>query len=252
MLETRQQAREAPATAVSGFVGAGIGAAPDFEGSEDYEVRPLVTGSLKWRGYTIELVGLGARVDLLKSRAFSLGPRVSYRFGRDDDVENATVASLREVDDAIEAGFFAAYALQPGWLRGDRFEIEGDFSADVSGAHEGLTAGLTGKYGWQAGERVRLTTDAGLTYADGNYMESYFGVDAGNAARSGLPQFQADAGIKDAGVGLTALVDLEGDWGLLARLSYTRLLADAADSPIVDDEGDANQFFGGVGVSYRW
>lgn len=32
--------------------------------------------------------------------------------------------------------------------------------------------------------------------------------------------------------------------GLVAR--YARLLGDAADSPIVDEEGDPNQFFGGL------
>ena len=35
-------------------------------------------------------------------------------------------------------------------------------------------------------------------------------------------------------------------------LRYTRLVGDAEDSPVVDDEGDENQFFGGVLVKYSF
>jgi outer membrane protein len=41
-------------------------------------------------------------------------------------------------------------------------------------------------------------------------------------------------------------------WSVTALASYTRLLDDAADSPIVDDAGDANQFFGGALINYRF
>jgi outer membrane scaffolding protein for murein synthesis (MipA/OmpV family) len=34
--------------------------------------------------------------------------------------------------------------------------------------------------------------------------------------------------------------------------TYARLLGDAEDSPIVDDVGDANQFFGGALINYRF
>ena len=38
----------------------------------------------------------------------------------------------------------------------------------------------------------------------------------------------------------------------MGLVSYKRLLGDAKDSPVVDDEGDANQFSGGGLVFYRF
>ncbi|MEM9442430.1 MAG: MipA/OmpV family protein [Pseudomonadota bacterium] len=41
-------------------------------------------------------------------------------------------------------------------------------------------------------------------------------------------------------------------WGLTGILSYKRLIDDAADSPIVDDVGNANQIFGGAALTYSF
>jgi outer membrane scaffolding protein for murein synthesis (MipA/OmpV family) len=35
-------------------------------------------------------------------------------------------------------------------------------------------------------------------------------------------------------------------------VAYKRLLGDAADSPVVDDEGDPNQFVGAMLLIYRF
>jgi outer membrane scaffolding protein for murein synthesis (MipA/OmpV family) len=34
-------------------------------------------------------------------------------------------------------------------------------------------------------------------------------------------------------------------WGFMGLLGYKRLIGDAEDSPVVEDEGEANQFSGG-------
>jgi outer membrane scaffolding protein for murein synthesis (MipA/OmpV family) len=38
----------------------------------------------------------------------------------------------------------------------------------------------------------------------------------------------------------------------MGLFSYKTLLNDAKDSPVVDDEGDNNQFTLGVMATYRW
>ena len=40
--------------------------------------------------------------------------------------------------------------------------------------------------------------------------------------------------------------------GTEATAVYTRLVGDAEDSPVTDDAGDPNQFFGGILVVYKW
>ena len=75
---------------------------------------------------------------------------------------------------------------------------------------------------------------------------------AGDAARSGLQTFDADAGFKDVGLNLAALYKPWEHWGFVGLASYRRLLGDAEDSLVVDDEGDKNQFTGGILVFYKF
>jgi outer membrane protein len=41
-------------------------------------------------------------------------------------------------------------------------------------------------------------------------------------------------------------------WSLTGIAAYSRLFSQAADSPIVDDEGNENQFLGGLLVNYSF
>ena len=45
---------------------------------------------------------------------------------------------------------------------------------------------------------------------------------------------------------------LSDNWAITGQVGYARLLGDAADSPIVDDEGSANAFSAGIFVGYRF
>jgi outer membrane scaffolding protein for murein synthesis (MipA/OmpV family) len=101
-------------------------------------------------------------------------------------------------------------------------------------------------------ENWLLNAFVSSTWADEDYMSSYFGIDAADAARSGLDEFSADEGFKDVSVGGGI------SYRLFERVSvsvvglYTRLIDDAADSPVVDDVGNENQFFGGALVNYTF
>ena len=57
-------------------------------------------------------------------------------------------------------------------------------------------------------------------------------------------------GFKDVGVSLAARYGGREGWGLTGIAAYKRLLQDAEDSPVVDDEGDANQLFASLLVTY--
>jgi outer membrane scaffolding protein for murein synthesis (MipA/OmpV family) len=90
--------------------------------------------------------------------------------------------------------------------------------------------------------------ELGTTLVDDDYMESFFSVDAQQSADSGLKRYNADAGIKDVNLSVSAGYPLTDRWRIAGMIEYKRLLGDAADSPIVDDE---NQFTAGIGLTYR-
>ncbi|MEN1729710.1 MAG: MipA/OmpV family protein, partial [Pseudomonadota bacterium] len=61
-----------------------------------------------------------------------------------------------------------------------------------------------------------------------------------------------EGGFNSVEVTLFGNYALNDRWGLFGVVSYQRLLSDAADSPIVDDEGSANQFLAGIGIGYNF
>ena len=180
----------------------------------------------------------------MADRCFSAGPAIIYRPER-DDVDNDAVDDLDDVDDAIELGGFIGMNYQ-GWL------ARATLTQDVNDGHDGLVFNLLGGYRLPLAPAWSLTTTISTTYADEDYMDSYFTIDGGDAADSGLDEFDADSGFKDVGVGLRLAWGQDTGLGVTGIASFTRLLGDAEDSPVVDDEGDENQFFGGLALTYAF
>ena len=83
-------------------------------------------------------------------------------------------------------------------------------------------------------------------------MQSYFGVSGAQAARSRNRAFQAESGFADVGLEANLNYAITEHWMMFGTLGYSRLLGDAADSPLVDGEGSANQFRAFTGVAYRF
>lgn len=246
----------APAAAqqkgLTGTIGGGAVLVPEFEGSDDRVVRPLPLARLRKDGRLIELQGLTLRAELVGSGPLTLGPLVQGRLPRNDDVEDEVVARLREIDWAVEVGGFARARLVDGGGSGPSLDLIVDAAHDVADAHGGWVAGAGLNATVPLHRAIFLSLDGRATWASADYQQSYFGVDADNALRSGLPFFEADAGLKDVGggVGLTAFVSPRV--GLTGRLGYARLLGDAADSPIVRERGSEDQLTASLALLFRF
>ena len=252
LLSTAVFSAPAHAEEVSGHVMLGGGMAPEYEGSEDYQAIPFVAAKVEYGDYYIESRGLGLRANVSPVAGVEFGPAVSYRGGRDDDVDNNAVAAMREIDGTVEVGAFIKVPFRQLMHKTDELSLKAEIMADVGGVHEGYTVELGTGYGYSPADKLRLGVDVSTTYASGNYNETYFGIDANNALRSGLAQHDADGGFKDVSLGVTAMYQLNDNWGVMGIARYTQLIGDAADSPIVDDEGSSGQVLVGAGVVYRF
>ena len=49
-----------------------------------------------------------------------------------------------------------------------------------------------------------------------------------------------------------AIFSFSENWHLGGGVIYSRLLGDAADSPVTDKRGSRDQFFAGIGIAYAW
>lgn len=222
-------------------VGLGLvgGFAPDYEGSDDYEFGGGPDLSASWNDL-IFYKGKTLSINAVKTGNFKIGPIVSLDSGRDED-DNDKLEGLGDVDNSIEVGGFVTYRMKPM-----RFHLE--VRQDVDSGHEGALAEFTAGTSLPF-ETIRSFLFVGTTWASDDYMESFFGVSSEQSTDSGLKQYNADAGFKDVRIGITGGYSLTNRWKIGAKLEYKRLVGDAADSPIVDDE---NQFLAGANLTYQW
>jgi outer membrane protein len=231
--------------------GIGAGFVPDYEGSDDYQPIPVINFRAKFERYKFQFNGQSALLDLAPFERIEFGPALGLSLGR-DDVDDSVVELLRDIDPTLEAGAFVGWWTSPKLMDKDQLILRATFLHDVLSEHEGFTVDLGVSYAFNALQMLRISTGPAVTYASDDYMDTFFSIDANNAARSGLNTFTAGSGFKDVGWNGSATFFLSRQWNATAFLAYSRLLGDAADSPVVDVRGSENQFAGGVSVGYRW
>jgi outer membrane protein len=257
LLSSAAQAQDSPFNIenVPNVVGVGIAMLPDYPGSNDYMVggAPFFKINIDSQfEYYLRLLATDLQLNLINHPVFRFGPAFNYRFGRNDDVEDDVVKKMKEIDGTIEAGAFMGIELVDKDNPRQRFLSQVEFLSDVGGEYKGYNVSLSASYWFPVHKAVDVTFGGGITYADGNYMETYFGVDQNNADRTGLPVYEADSGLLMARVNAGAVLHLSMSWHLAAGLQYRPLLDDAADSPIVDDRGSTSQWIYGLGAAYSW
>lgn len=242
-------ANPAKAQDVSGTVVVGAAAIADHEGAKTYQVIPLLNGRVMVGQRYLEIEGVTARMNIVADDRFEFGPVANLTFGRDAKTKALPVARLGVVKDAYEVGAFAAFSTPVGDSGRARLSVQAVH--DVSDVHKGWVATARAGYTADIG-KVTLGADVSASYASVDYMRTYFGVTAAGATASGLPRFTAGAGFKDVGANVSASYRFSKRWSLQAVGGYKRLIGDAADSPIVDRAGDANQLFGAVGIGFSF
>ena len=218
---------------------------PLYEGSRSNRVIgvPVIFPSIApdALGGTVQFKGIDdVRLRLVTFKGFEAGPVAGYRFGREED-DARRLRGLGDVDGGLVLGGYAAYRL-------GSVTAFASYNHQATGEETGglLKLGVEGRAQVQPG--LLLTAIAGTTWSSSDYMRAYFGVTAAQSARSGLAAYRPEAGIKDVFVGLGAEVHLSESWRLRASTRYSHLVGDAADSPIVEREG---QWSGMLGLTYR-
>jgi outer membrane scaffolding protein for murein synthesis (MipA/OmpV family) len=160
-------------------------------------------------------------------------------------VDDNRVDRMREVSDANEFGIF-------GGIEWENWYVFLDLLGDTGDAYDGWYSTLKGGYNWIIDNEWALSIGGHTTYADDDYMQTYFGVNNRDSARSGLDKYDADSGIKDVGLDLGVNWAFASSWDLRGIASYSKLVGDADDDSPVVDQGSENQFFTGVLVLFKF
>ena len=217
--------------------------APTYEGGRKYTVFP--GGSLAvtkpWEFDAFAAPDDAASIAIINTRRFSFGAAASLRENRGNDGE---LAGLRNIGWALEGGGFMN-VWPTSWMRVHVEGLRGLTSQDGIEVNTGIDLVSHPRY-WN------LSIGPRFSWADDKFNGTYFGVTAAEAAASPylLRAYEAKAGPKFGGVEASAEYKFRPRWRLTFDASYHRMLSQDANSPLVRQLGDPNQYAASVGLRF--
>lgn len=227
-----------------------IGAAalylPEFEGADDrrFFAQPLISFGRQGTERRFTSRNDNISIGIVDTGSFRAGPTAKIVFGRDNNDFDDTFG-LDDVEFGAEAGVFAEfYPLD--WMR-----VRGEVRRGIN-SHDGIVAdGAIDAFAYLT-PSLRLSGGPRITYGTEDYIDAYYGVSFAESLRSGLSEYNGDDGIASYGVGgaLTWKTTDKIETSVFGE--YRRLTGPVADSSLVEERGDRNQFTVGVSATYRF
>lgn len=236
-------------------VGAATLFTPAYQGSDNYTVMAVPDLRLKYKDRFFASVSQGVGYNVLTrvsgQDGWKVGPIAKFDFGRDEDGQGPFIIvgdtddliGMGEIDETVELGGFVDYQWQ---MLQTRLEVRQGF-----GGHKGVVAELNLNYQGRLGDGY-YAFGPRITWASEDYNQTYFGVNATQAAATGLAQYNAGNGVTSYGLGGFVYKPITDKVSFTSFASYNRLGEEAADSAFIRERGTANQFMAGMGISYAF
>jgi len=217
---------------------------PKYMGSDQYKVNGFPLIEIKYKNTSFLNFQEGLGVNLLYAPNFRVGIAFNYYGSRDED-DSDHLQGLSDIDAGVNVGAF-------GNVSFGKYYAKLKIRQDISSNHDGLI--ILGRLGYKTSltEKLRVNINIGTTFANEDYMNTYFGISNTQSSASGLSQFNAGNSIKDFEGGLNFIYPVYKNWTALAFTKYVRLLNDAANSPLVKNVGSKNQLKLSLGLAYRF
>ncbi len=221
---------------------------PEYSGSKHYDLggSPILdirrAGSKEW----LSMPKDGIDYELFETDNFRAGPVGTLRW----DFGNSRDRGVKEiggtgVDLSLEIGAFVEYWPTDFW----RTRLEARNA--VYGA-EGWVFDLSSDFVWHPTYQWTVAAGPRLSIADSDYMNAYYGLNSGQAESLKLSRYEASAGVRSAGAGIYGEYKWNDQLTTMASFEYERLVASAADSPLVRDDGSPDQFTFSLGAKYQF
>ncbi|MGB6241733.1 MAG: MipA/OmpV family protein [Castellaniella sp.] len=215
-------------------LGAGVAVIPRYEGSSEYAGKgvPVIDAQI---GSFYARTDQGIGLNLIQTPGLTLSAGANMLWGYGSDVMPRGIGGLSDEVGArlglsmkIADTVFSVSALQA-----------------VTDSDRGMVAHARLAYPLFAGDRLHFTPSIATSWATEKYMDSYFGITAGESYRSGLAQYQPTSGFKDVSARMAFNYALTERLSLMGSVGVIRLVGEAADSPLVEQKTQTYTLIGG-------
>lgn len=243
-----------PESGTEGAVGLVVRHTTAYLGSARWQTRLTPGGFLRWGPLTVTGAGgfttrrnqdveRGLGAELMRRDGVRVQLSLRYDGGR-SEADSPELAGLGNVDATVRARLLLRWEPQPGWTVGAAA------STDLLGRAGGSTWDATISRRWELTEEGHsVALGLAVSGADRPAMQAWHGVSAEQSARSGFPVFEARAGLRLIQASAIYRHEFGRAWGAFVEAGVSRLLADAARSPLTRQVGAPNV---AAGLAWRF
>ncbi|MCP4386246.1 MAG: MipA/OmpV family protein [Hyphomicrobiales bacterium] len=217
-------------------LGVGVIAKPKYPGADKYIAVPFPIA--EFSRFFLPVLG---QQETRNANGFFIAPSFGY-YGERKPSDDNSLKGTKKIDASLELGL-AAGARQ-GMFRGFASVRQG------FGGHDGQVGDLGLDIATPLTSRLLLVAGPRASWGTSDYMQTYYGVTAKEAAAGNLAQYKTSGGFESVGVAARLSYAVNDRTRLHLRGSWDRLIGDAGDSPIVK-AGSKDQWTAGIGISRR-
>lgn len=229
-------------------VGSRVFFEPRFDGAKSgkFTGAPLISVKPKGSFEKFTSPRDSSGITVFDTERINIGPALNFQAERLSSDDRA-LRGRKNIDFVIEPGVFIEY------FPTDFLRVRSEFRQGLGG-HHGQIFDFSADAFTRLGEDQRWFVAAGprLTLGTAAALKPYFDVTPGQAAASGLPVYRNSGGLRSVGFGAALRYNWTRRFETEIFGEYERLLDGVADSPLVRQRGDPNQYKIGIGASYKF
>ena len=225
-----------------GRVGLAAIAGHQYLGSNERRASLFPTIDYRWASGWFAGVGNGVGYKFSSDSQWQYGLRLAADFGRKEN-RSSVLQGLGDIHARPEAGAFL------NWQASRDVTLTSSVRYGAGNDRHGLLLDVGLRHGLQLATQWRLGMSLSATYANRNYMQSYFGITPEQSANSGYAVSAVGAGVRDVRLGSSLTYFITRDWAATLAVSATSLQGDAKDSVIVRERTPVTAVFA---VGYRF
>ena len=224
-------------------LGLGVEYEAAYEGSDEYDFEVDPAGAIQWRSGDNIFYWAGEALGWrgLRSDTWLLDAAVGFDEGREEsDSDDGRLDGLGDGDEGTEFVLQARRAFDADW----RYWLDGRVVAGENG-NLGLL-GVGRRFGDQndgTGHEIAVA----VVFHDSDYANKDFGIDAEQAADSGLEETDLSGGFRSVGFNYNYRQYIGENWQVFGEAVYERYSSDVEDSPIARSNYEAEV---GIGLIY--
>ncbi len=214
-----------------------------YEGSDEFGFEAAPVGAVQWRKGDDIFYWAGEALGWrgLRSDIWLFEAAVSFDEGREEsDSDDGRLNGLGDTDESAELVLQARRAFNADW----RYWLDGRVVTGDNGSFALFGAGR--RFGEQndgTGHEIAIA----VVVQDSDLANTNFGINAQQAAASGLNETNLSGGFRSVGFNYNYRHNLNENWQVFGEAVYERYSSDIEDSPIARNNYEAEV---GLGLIY--